>query len=154
MARLNRAAEVLLNHKLREAYDQARSALPASSSKPLTAQGRRRGRAEEGAWFNRKSTDAGDWVAVDCAGSAASKSWEPGTGFEAFQRELRGQHGDRIVRFGARVQHWTRPHQRLLAGGLLLLGISLIVSLRPVTLGIGPQNARQPVTVSVQALLP
>lgn len=154
MARLNRAAEVLLNPKLREEYDRARARRARHTTPSIGRDARRTGaRRPERAWYQQKSsTDGGDWVSSSAV--AQSVTWDGGAGFEAFQRELRGEHGDRIVRCVARVQAWTRPHQRVVAAGLLALGISLIVSLRPVTLGIGPENAQQPVTVSVQALLP
>lgn len=156
MARLNRAAEVLLDPTLRDEYDRARSRRARNASHaPAHGAHRTNPKRAERAWYQRKSRGGScDWVSSDAVHQSQSVAWDRGTGFEAFQRELRGEHGDRIVRLVARVQAWTRPRQRLLAGGLLALGISLIVSLRPVTLGIGPENARQPVTVSVQALLP
>jgi hypothetical protein len=58
------------------------------------------------------------------------------------------------VQLGVRVQRWAQPRQRSLTYALLATAVSMILSLRPVTLGIGPEHAQQPLTVSAESLTP
>jgi curved DNA-binding protein CbpA len=151
-ARLNRAASVLLDPGLRDAYDHARREHGQNEQGPRAGARNQAtgGSKRRAAWFERARPDTGsEWASGEPAPKAARSQ-----AFEGFELELRGRTGLLLSQLLATLNGLSAQRQRRIAGLLLGLGATLIVSVRPVTLGLGPPYAQQPVTVAVQALLP